>query len=206
MKFLVCLFLLNTFLYSQISVDDRKELRKNIKWLSEFDIKYSKLWTPPDSSKPVRFDCSGTVQYLFQRSLNLILPRDSYSQYLFFKQKEKFEEAPLELDESVDIDELRKKLKFGDVLFWINSYNMPPGREPPISHVMIYVGKTKTGLMRMAGSNTWGAGFFTKSGGPDVYDFDPNQKIGCVRERENDRKSKCILESKFIGFGRFIKN
>ena len=65
------------------------------------------------------------------------------------------------------------------------------------------MGMDETGVMLVAGSNTWGDGYFTKGGGPDIYIFDPNQKIGCVREIEGDKKSKCIKESAFIGYARF---
>ena len=65
------------------------------------------------------------------------------------------------------------------------------------------MGMDDTGIMRVAGSNTWGDGLITKAGGPDIYIFDPNQKIGCVREIEGDKKSKCLRDSAFIGFARF---
>ncbi len=207
MKILFCIFIFFPLnLFSQISKEEKITIRKTIQWISNFDIKYSKVWTPPDSTKPIRFDCSGSIQYLLSKSLGVSLPRDSFSQYVFFKDKEFFSEAPMIDADTVNTDELRKKLKFGDILFWINTYNIPPGRDPAVSHVMLYVGKNKTGLMRMFGANTWGDGYFTKSGGPDVYTFDPNQILGCVREREGDKKSKCIQQGQFIGFGRFIKN
>ncbi len=205
-KVLFIFLIFPNLIFSQLGKDDRKKMRQTIKWISEFDIRYSKTWTPPDTSKPVRFDCSGTVQYIFSKALNFSIPRDSFSQYVFFKEKEFYSDPPMQDSDTVNTDELRKNLRFGDVLFWTNTYNIPPGRNPPISHVMIYVGRDKKGVMKMAGANTWGNGYFTSSGGPDVYIFDPNQILGCVREVEGDRKSRCIKQGQFVGFGRFIKN
>lgn len=203
MKLFVIVFLFTVSLSAELSKAEKDNLTKTAEWLAAFDIKYSKAWTPPDSNKPVKLDCSGTVQYLYSKALSKIMPRDSYSQFNFFKEKGWLFEPPKSADNKVNTEELKKQLQFGDLLYWQNSYNVPLDRSPPVSHVMIYMGMDATGVMRVAGSNTWGDGLITKGGGPDIYIFDPNQKIGCVREIEGDKKSKCLRDSAFIGFARF---
>ncbi|HRG47452.1 MAG TPA: NlpC/P60 family protein [Leptospiraceae bacterium] len=203
MKQFVIVFLFTFSLYAELSKAEKDNLIKTAEWLAAFDIKYSKAWTPPDSNKPVKLDCSGTVQYLYSKALSKTMPRDSYSQYNFFKEKGWLFQPPKGADNKVNTEELKKQLKFGDLIYWQDSYNVPPDRTPPVSHVMIYMGTDVTGVMRVAGSNTWGDGLITKGGGPDIYVFDPNQKIGCVREVEGDKKSKCLRDSAFIGFARF---
>lgn len=203
MKLFVIVFLFAFSLYAELSKAEKDNLTKTAEWLAAFDIKYSKAWTPPDSNKPVKLDCSGTVQYLYSKALSKTMPRDSYSQYNFFKEKGWLFQPPKGADNKVNTEELKKQLKFGDLIYWQDSYNVPPDRTPPVSHVMIYMGTDVTGVMRVAGSNTWGDGLITKGGGPDIYIFDPNQKIGCVREVEGDKKSKCLRDSAFIGFARF---
>ena len=203
MKQFVIVFLFTFSLYAELSKAEKDNLIKTAEWLAAFDIKYSKAWTPPDSNKPVKLDCSGTVQYLYSKALSKTMPRDSYSQYNFFKEKGWLFQPPKGADNKVNTEELKKQLKFGDLIYWQDSYNVPPDRTPPVSHVMIYMGTDVTGVMRVAGSNTWGDGLITKGGGPDIYIFDPNQKIGCVREIEGDKKSKCLRDSAFIGFARF---
>lgn len=203
MKQFVSLFLFTFSIFAEFSKADKDNLTKTAEWLAAFDVKYSKAWIPPDSNKPVKLDCSGTVQYLYSKALSKTMPRDSYSQYNFFKQKGWFFDPPKTEDTKVNTEELKKQLQFGDLLYWRDSYNVPHERIPTVSHVMIYLGMDATGIMRVAGSNTWGDGLITKGGGPDIYIFDPNQKIGCVREIEGDKKSKCIRESAFIGFARF---
>ena len=203
MKLFVIVFLFTFSLYAELSKAEKVNLTMTAEWLAAFDIKYSKAWTPPDSNKPVKLDCSGTVQYLYSKALSKTMPRDSYSQYNFFKEKGWLFQPPKGADNKVNTEELKKQLKFGDLIYWQDSYNVPPDRTPPVSHVMIYMGTDVTGVMRVAGSNTWGDGLITKGGGPDIYIFDPNQKIGCVREVEGDKKSKCLRDSAFIGFARF---
>ena len=203
MKLFVIVFLFAFSLYAELSKAEKDNLTKTAEWLAAFDIKYSKAWTPPDSNKPVKLDCSGTVQYLYSKALSKTMPRDSYSQYNFFKEKGWLFQPPKGADNKVNTEELKKQLKFGDLIYWQDSYNVPPDRTPPVSHVMIYMGTDVTGVMRVTGSNTWGDGLITKGGGPDIYIFDPNQKIGCVREVEGDKKSKCLRDSAFIGFARF---
>jgi cell wall-associated NlpC family hydrolase len=87
MKLFVIVFLFTVSLSAELSKAEKDNLTKTAEWLAAFDIKYSKAWTPPDSNKPVKLDCSGTVQYLYSKALSKIMPRDSYSQFNFFKEK-----------------------------------------------------------------------------------------------------------------------
>jgi len=98
----------------------------------------------------------------------------------------------------IDADRLIRELRTGDILFWIDTYSVQV--EPPVSHVMVYLGKNASNQMKMFGAGTFGRGEQTTAGGLDVYPFDPNQKIGCVK----NSKGSCIRNSRFIGYARFL--
>jgi len=182
-----------------ISREQKTNLRKILRILASYDIKYGQFWTPLDESKPIKMDCSGTTQYIYKTVLGISLPRTSYDQYLAVKNSGNLQEPPKTIDGKIDIDKLRAMLKTGDLLFWINTHSdIPKDRNPPVGHVMIYLGRDKLGVMKAGGANTFGRGEKVLKGGVDIFTFDPNQKIGCVK----DNTGRCKLESEFIGFGR----
>ncbi len=208
MKFLIFLFSTLFILpaHAKLTKEQKKELRKTTKWLSSFDLRYAKPWTPPGSSKPINMDCSATARYIYKKALDIDLPKGgSFDMYSYYKSNRQTAKAPRKGNE-INVEKLSTKLKSGDLLFWINTHSdINPGHNPPISHVMIYLGRSrKTGEMKMVGANTFGKGDFTEGGGPDVYTFDPNEFIGCVRTDRKNKKSPCIpgKESRFYGFAR----
>ncbi|MCB1191071.1 MAG: C40 family peptidase [Leptospiraceae bacterium] len=185
----------------RLSKKEKIRLIKAVRWISQFDIKYGSAWTPPKEEESMRMDCSNTARYLYKIALGIHLPRSSYDQYIEMRDKNRFFPAPVAEDSVlIDTEKLKKKLKTGDLLFWVNTYNVPKDRNPPISHVMIYLGRTKKGnIMKMGGSNTFGKGDTTKvNGGPDIYSFDPNKFMGCVRGKNRE----CVINSSFYGYGR----
>ena len=191
---------------AKLTKEQKKELRKTTRWLSSFDLRYAKPWTPPGDSKPINMDCSNTARYLYKKALSIDLPSGgSYDMYKYYKSHRQSAKSPKKGNE-INVEKLSSKLKSGDLLFWINTHSdIDPSHTPPISHVMIYLGRSrKTGEMKMVGANTFGKGDFTEGGGPDVYTFDPNEFIGCVRTDRKNRKSPCIKgkESKFFAFAR----
>lgn len=106
--------------------------------------------------------------------------------------------APVDASGRITTEELVRDLRTGDVLFWENTYNV--NRDPPISHVMIYLGKNQEGRMKMFGAGSRGKGEQTNNGGLDVYVFDPNRIMGCVK---ND-SGECTINSRFLGYARFF--
>lgn len=179
-----------------IHASKKQELIQFAREMGSKKIRYAARWTPPGEKDVWVMDCSNTVRYTYKKVYSIELPRTSRSQYSLAVRQGKFIKAPTTSNGKVDSDQLRKDLRIGDILFWIDTYNVK--EQPPISHVMIYVGKNSNGTMKMFGAGTFGKGEQTNNGGLDVYVFDPNQKLGCVR----DNSGKCIRDSQFIGYAR----
>ncbi|MCB1180137.1 MAG: hypothetical protein KDK36_21345, partial [Leptospiraceae bacterium] len=130
----------------------------------------------------------------------IYIPRISYSQYKLLKNSSLLKIPELEEDDFIDPIKLKSRLKRGDLLFWTNTHDeIPEYRDPPISHVMIFVGVSKAGNFLMVGAGTKGVGETTTGGGVDLYIFEPNQVMGCVKNETGE----CKINSKFVGFGRF---
>jgi hypothetical protein len=126
------------------------------------------------SSDPKRggFDCSGFVHYNLKQLGYINPPRDSTQIYLWLEQNRTLRKVN---DEDPD-DRQMRYLKPGDILFWEGTYNVK--RNPPISHVMIYLGISNTsGRPLMAGASE-GRTYRGKSKyGVSVFDFVlPNPK------------------------------
>ncbi len=88
-------------------------------------------------------------------------------------------DVPQGPDGYADANFLRRNLKPGDLLFWENTYR--PERQPPITHVMIFLGTNDKGQWLMAGSQSSRGGEHNRpprDGGPDVYVFRPSQPCG----------------------------
>lgn len=110
-------------------------------------------------------DCSGTIYYLLRQNGIQEVPRSSYAQYQWVQEKETFHPMDISLSEEAKWDGLVP----GNLLFWTGIYTTK-GRNPPISHVMIYLGKRKsTGNPVMFGASDartyegrqrWGVGVF----------------------------------------------
>jgi hypothetical protein len=167
--------------------------------LSEKQIKYGKQFFQNGKKGSIKMDCSNTVKYLYRESLGITLPRTSFEQYQTVKNAGKFQSTPKTAEGKIDTSLLRKKLKIGDLMFWINTHNdIPKEWDPPIGHVMVFMGRSKTGKLTMFGAGTFGKGKRTQSGGVDFYHFDPEDSLGCIK----DNIKNCIKESEFIGFGK----
>lgn len=201
-KFLISIFLFSFSYVFCLTRNEKESIRNKIREMSHYDIKYGQIWTPPNSKESIRMDCSGTVQYIYKTLFGIQLPRSSFEQYLHVKNLGNFRTPPRREDGKIDLVALRKQLKTGDLLFWTNTHSgIPKDRNPPVSHVMIYIGRNSEGIMKAGGANTFGKGERVLRGGVDIYTFDPEQKMGCVK----DQKGNCVVNSEFIGFGSPIK-
>ena len=140
-------------------------------------IEYDDDWRPPGESRAWTMDCSNTSRYLYKVTAGIQLPRTASDQYYYLHLQGKAWDVPLNDYGLVDTTYLREHLKPGDLLFWENTYR--PERQPPITHVMVYLGVNDKGQWIMAGSQSSRGGEHNRpGGGPDVYVFRPSQPCG----------------------------
>ena len=140
-------------------------------------IEYDEDWRPPGESHSWAMDCSNTARYLYKVTTGIELPRTASDQYYYLHLQGKAWDVPQTAYGLADTDFLRRNLKPGDLLFWENTYQ--PERQPPITHVMVFLGTNDKGQWIMAGSQTSRGGEHNRSnGGPDIYIFRPSQPCG----------------------------
>lgn len=114
-------------------------------------------------------DCSGTIHYLL-KNFNLDVPRQANEIYQWAWLKGKFYGVNAHHLNSFEFS----KLKPGDLLFWTDTYHTH--RDPPITHVMLYLGKNQFNKPIMFGAST-SHHYHGKLGyGVGVYDFDLNDR------------------------------
>ena len=145
--------------------------------LGDAGIGYDDDWRPPGESHSWTMDCSNTSRYLYKVTTGIELPRTASDQYYYLHLQGKAWDVPQGENGVADINYLRTNLKPGDLLFWENTYR--PERQPPITHVMIFLGTNDKGEWIMAGSQSSRGGEHNRNnGGPDVYVFRPDQPCG----------------------------
>jgi cell wall-associated NlpC family hydrolase len=147
------------------------------RYLGNQGIEYDDDWRPPGESHSWVMDCSNTSRYLYKATANIQLPRTASDQYYYLHLQGKAWDVPQTANGFVDTDYLHNHLKPGDLLFWENTYR--PERQPPITHVMVFLGTNSAGQWIMAGSQSSRGGEHNRrNGGPDIYVFRPNQPCG----------------------------
>lgn len=133
------------------------QMETQVRQLAAAGIEYGESWVPPGQGAAWAMDCSNTARWLYASTLNKPLPRTASAQYEALKSAGRlWSKGGL------------RNLKPGDLLFWENTYK--PTRKPPITHVMVFLGKDSIGRMWMMGSQG--------SRGVDVYRFNPTQDMG----------------------------
>lgn len=111
-------------------------------------------------------DCSGTIYYLFRSQGLKDVPRDSSSQYVWARKHGQFFAVLSTVADGFEF----KDLQPGDLMFWKGTYNT--GREVPISHVMLYLGRKKGSRKRiMFGSSDGRSYNGIQRWGVSVFDF-----------------------------------
>jgi cell wall-associated NlpC family hydrolase len=127
-------------------------------------------------------DCSGVIQYLLKQAGIADAPRDSTGFYLWTEKAGTLQKVrPEKLDDPALAD-----LRPGDLMFWEGTYDVK--RDPPISHIMIYLGREKqTGLPVMVGSSDGRTYAGIRRNGVRVFDF---------------KLPKASSKAKFVGFAR----
>jgi LysM repeat protein len=140
-------------------------------------IGYDEAWRPPGESRSWEMDCSNTSRYLYKVTANIMLPRTASDQYYYLHLQGKAWDVPTISGGLPDTAYLRDNLKPGDLLFWENTYR--PERQPPITHVMVFLGTNAQGQWIMAGSQgSHGGEHNRRNGGPDIYVFHPSAPCG----------------------------
>jgi hypothetical protein len=93
-------------------------------------------------------DCSGTVCYLLADAGIRNPPRDAGEMYRWVWTEGHFNSVESSRPDSFEF----ARLKPGDLLFWTGTYDV--NRDPPVSHVMIYLGiNRQTGRRVMVGAS-----------------------------------------------------
>ena len=145
--------------------------------LGDRGISYDEDWCPPGESRSWTMDCSNTTRYIYRVTTGIQLPRTASDQYYYLHLQDKAWDVPQASNGFADCNYLRQNLKPGDLLFWENTYR--PERQPPITHVMIFLGTNERGEWIMAGSQTGPGGEHNRRhGGPDIYVFNPTRPCG----------------------------
>jgi cell wall-associated NlpC family hydrolase len=133
-------------------------------------------------------DCSGFVYYVLQQNGFSDVPRDSSQQYIWVRKAGNFNAVLSHHEDTFELD----ALKPGDLLFWSGTYNID--RDPPITHVMIYLGREKRTKKRVMVGASDGRTYDGKQRfGISVFDFK-------LPPPPNSTEAK--LSPVFVGYGR----
>jgi hypothetical protein len=147
------------------------------------------------SSDPANggMDCSGTVYHLLIEAGVKDAPRDASEMYEWVWTQGDFHAV---VSSNPDTFEL-KLLKPGDLLFWTGTYKVD--HDPPVTHVMIYLGLDRdTGRRVMVGASE-GRRFNGQSRyGVSVFDF---TLPGQPQNPPPGATASSDLQSRFIGYG-----
>ena len=111
-------------------------------------------------------DCSGFLYYVLQQNGFSDVPRDSSQQYVWVRKAGNFNAVLSRHEDSFEFD----ALKPGDLLFWRGTYNID--RDPPVTHIMIYLGREKRTKKRVMIGASDGRTYNGKQiFGVSVFDF-----------------------------------
>ena len=160
-----------------MSSDVANRFMQEAKEISGLGLEYDENWRPPGESHSWAMDCSNTSRYIYKVTTGLELPRTASDQYYYLHLQNKAWDVPQAANGFADVAYLRDNLKVGDLLFWENTYR--PERQPPITHVMVFLGTNEKGQWIMVGSQSSRSGLHARrGGGPDIYVFDPQKSSG----------------------------
>jgi cell wall-associated NlpC family hydrolase len=140
-------------------------------------------------------DCSGTVYYLLTHAGLKDVPRDSAGMYRWVWTESSFHAVVGLKEDTFELEKMRP----GDLLFWTGTYKID--RDPPVTHVMIYLGiESRTGHRVMLGASE-GRTYDGKSRyGVSVFDFKlprPGAKSDIAPQPQAETPST----TRFIGYG-----
>jgi len=136
--------------------------------LKEQRIGYGGAFLPPGETSAWRMDCSNTARYLIRQARGVELPRTASEQYNYVRARGKLKRVGGLFGGVPDTKWWAERLKPGDLLFW--EHTDKPRRKPPVTHVMVYLGRGEHGELLMAGSQS--------SRGVGVYKLQPRVVYG----------------------------
>ena len=111
-------------------------------------------------------DCSGTIYYLLNQAGFTDVPRQANEQYDWVRRKSRFYAVLSKKQDNFELREMRP----GDLLFWTGTYRVD--RDPPVTHVMVYLGqRKKDGHRIMFGSSDGRPYDGQRRNGVSVFDF-----------------------------------
>ncbi len=182
-----------TSLNAAIASSDLREFEAqpaSVKKLIEASLELAKqnLTYTYGSSDPVNggLDCSGFIYYVLRQHGFSQVPRDSSGQYVWVRSARGFRAVIGRKIDSFEMDELLP----GDLLFWTGTYATK--NDPPISHVMLYLGTEKsTDAKVMIGSSDGRTYRDQRRNGVSVFDFKLPKPA-----------TKGDAQSAFVGYGR----
>jgi len=120
---------------------------------------YGAAYTPPGENAAWRMDCSNAARYLLRETRGVELPRTASEQYNYVRARGRLKRAGGLFGGVPDTGWWAKRLRPGDLLFWEHTYK--PRRKPPVTHVMVYLGRGERGELLMAGAqNSRGVGIY----------------------------------------------
>jgi peptidoglycan DL-endopeptidase CwlO len=108
--------------------------------LTKMNLKYAYGSAHPEKGG---MDCSGTIFFLLTEAGVTGVPRQANQQYNWVRRANLFRAVFSTSNDSFEFNELQP----GDLLFWTGTYSVE--RDPPITHVMIYLGKRLSDQQRM---------------------------------------------------------
>ena len=143
-------------------------------------IEYDEDWRPPGESQAWTMDCSNTARYLYKVTTGIQLAPHRLRPILLSPSAGQGVGRAARLPTVGRYRVPARNLKPGDLLFWENTYR--PERQPPITHVMVFLGTNDKGQWIMAGSqSSHGGEHNRRNGGPDIYVFRPPNRAAVTR-------------------------
>jgi cell wall-associated NlpC family hydrolase len=137
-------------------------------------------------------DCSGTVHYLLEQAGLKDVPRDASELYAWAWKEGHVQPVTSSNPKTFELD----RLKPGDLLFWTGTYDSQ--HDPPISHVMIYLGTNRQNGHRVMVGASEGRTYEGKPRyGVSVFDFVLPRAL---RKSDVSSASTRDSESRFIGY------
>jgi hypothetical protein len=113
-------------------------------------------------------DCSGYVYHVLQKHGQTGVPRQSDDMYAWTWKAGTFRACNGVTTDTFEFKEMRP----GDLLFWVNSTKDGTSRNPPVTHVMFYLGKRASdGRPLAAGASDGRTYDGQRMSGVSVFDF-----------------------------------
>jgi len=122
-------------------------------------IRYGGSFVPSGEAAAWRMDCSNAARYLVRRTRGVELPRTASDQYNYVRRHGRLKRVGGLFGGVPEAAWWARRLQPGDLLFWEHTYK--PQRKPPVTHVMVYLGRGERGELLMAGAqNSRGVGIY----------------------------------------------